>query len=396
MSDDPGKLCVYYSRRSRRRRDDVTPLVSVLDHRWPVLPVGRSKNGILHSAFPHWLRLGDFDSFSSQAGDGAIRGFRARHPQQDSRAGSLTAAMFWPSSSSAAKGTFRSRAFPRSLSDPPPSPRGSPDPSRGIHPRLFVPRRDFSRSRPTARDARPARVSTRPPGHTPAPSLDARASLPVPGTPVASISASPRRGGPFVGPRSRRCRCLRETQAEKHYTVARARLYVSTSTRRSRSGNLQKPRLRPPGEDADGEWLAVNTDSTTPSPSLYGTLRGPLCVVTRRARRCAPERTRTARSAARAAIKKPIRCSPRRGRGDLFEWVEKQVDDLRGCSRKAPPCVGAIFPPGSSSRAVKKIDATRLAATVRGAHARRPGSARPTPALGAEAHRQHALGRGLF
>ena len=91
-----------------------------------------------------------------------------------------TAAMFWPSSSSAAKGTFRYARVPALALGSSPPLGGSRDPSRGSrHPRLFVPLGDFSRDA-QARDASRQLASRRDhPAHRPEPSDDARLSPPA-------------------------------------------------------------------------------------------------------------------------------------------------------------------------------------------------------------------------
>ena len=240
MSDDPGKLCVYYSRRSRRRRDDDLTLVSVPRHPQTTLFARRRKTAfcILHFRTSGCGSAISIPSRRRQA-TGPSEAYRARHPQQDSRAGSLTAAMFWPSSSSAAKGTFRYARVPAFALGSSPSPRGSRGPSRGSrHPRLFVPLRDFSRVvRRHGTRAASSRLDATTRAHPRAVGRRASVSSRPPRTPVAGFSASPRRVSASSSPRSRRCRSKTRNPARKSTTPpARARLYVSTSTRRSARG----------------------------------------------------------------------------------------------------------------------------------------------------------------
>ena len=165
----------------------------------------------------------------------------ARHPHQDSRAGSLTAAMFWPSSSSAAKGTFRYARVPAFALGSSPSPRGSRGPSRGLPP--SAPFRASSRlfaRRPTARDASRQLASRRDHPGTPPHLRTTRGRLFPPPARSRRSRASRRHPVAFRRLRllaHRRCRSKTRNPARRSTTPpARARLCVSTSTRRSARG----------------------------------------------------------------------------------------------------------------------------------------------------------------
>ena len=248
MSDNPGNCCVsiIYSRRSRRRRDDDLTLVSVPRHPRTTLFARRftkKKRVSRHSAF---LRSGCGRRAISipkrrSAGDGAIRGSPREAPAPGQPCGLADGGHVLAELLLRGEGDVPVRARPRVRS------RILSLPSRISRPLAWAPAiRAFSclfatfraSSDGTGREP-PARVSTRPPGHTPAPSDDARASLPAPRA-LTRSRASRRHPVAFRRLRllaHRRCRSKTRNPARRSTTPpARARLCVSTSTRRSARG----------------------------------------------------------------------------------------------------------------------------------------------------------------
>ena len=166
---------------------------------------------------------------------GEVRGDRARHPHQHSRTGLLKAAMFWPSSSSAAKGTFRYARVPAFALGCSPSPRWISRPLVAPAIRAFSwPLRGFSRV--------VRRHGTRPPGNT-TPRRRTRGGLlfPIPTrVPFADFSVSPHRAVVFVSPLASLSFPTRKPARRRTTPPARARLCDSTSTRRSVQGTCAK------------------------------------------------------------------------------------------------------------------------------------------------------------
>jgi len=215
-------VSIIYSRRSSRRRDDDLTLVSVPRHPRTTIFARRRKTRF--TAFGSAISIPKRRS----AGDGAIRGLPREAPAPGQPCGLADGGHVLAELLLRGEGDVPVRARPRVRS------RILSLPSRISRPLAWAPAiRAFSclfatfraSSDGTGREP-PARVSTRPPGHTPARSRRSRASRrhPVAFRLLRLLA---------------HCRCRSKTRnpARRSTTPpARARLCVSTSTRRSARG----------------------------------------------------------------------------------------------------------------------------------------------------------------